>query len=101
MRRPEAVDEVKKRWGVRAYLSPEELVRRLHPDFVITAVPRAANPTIVTELVQMAATVPTETPPAGDVAGLRALWDAVGRRLRVQVAERYCSTRATLPAGNW
>jgi predicted dehydrogenase len=89
VRRPEAVEEVNQRWGVRAFLSPEELVRKLHPDFVITAVPRAANPTIVTELVEMGAAVLTETPPAGDVAGLHALWDAVGRRLRVQVAEQY------------
>ena len=76
-------------WGVPAVQSPEELVRALRPDLVVTSVPRSANEAVVTALVAAGARVLSETPPASDLAGLRRLWSAVGGTQRVQVAEQY------------
>ncbi|MEW1956819.1 Gfo/Idh/MocA family oxidoreductase [Kineococcus sp. NPDC059986] len=59
------------------------------PELVLVAVPVAAAPAVVTELVAHGARVLTETPPAPDLDGLRALWAAVGATGRVQVAEQY------------
>jgi len=59
------------------------------PDFVVTAVPRAANPAVVTEAVALGVPVLAETPPAPDVTGLRELWAAIGGSGLVQVAEQY------------
>jgi len=87
--RPGSVEEVSQRWGVPVYLSPEELFRKTRPDFVLTCVPRAVNPAIVTSLVDLGAHVLTETPPALDAAGMRSLWAAVGARQLVQVGEQY------------
>jgi predicted dehydrogenase len=70
-------------------LSAEELVRKTRPDFVMTAVPTSVNPQVVTALVELGTHVLCETPPATDAAGLRELWDAVGARQLVQVAEQY------------
>ena len=59
------------------------------PDFIVTAVPWAANPAIVEQAVHRGVPVLSETPPAPDLAALRSLWDAVGRSGLVQVAEQY------------
>ncbi|MEZ0163455.1 Gfo/Idh/MocA family protein [Kineococcus sp. LSe6-4] len=59
------------------------------PELVFVAVPVAAAPAVVIDLVAHGARVLTETPPAPDLDGLRALWDAVGASGRVQVAEQY------------
>ncbi len=66
-----------------------ELVRVGRPEFVVTAVPWAANPGYVEELVGRGVAVLSETPPAPDLAGLRALWSRVGASGLVQVAEQY------------
>ena len=59
------------------------------PDFVLTAVPWDVSPQVIVSAVQRGLPVLAETPPASDVAGLRALWDAVGASGLVQVAEQY------------
>jgi predicted dehydrogenase len=89
VRRAEAVGEVSRRWGVPVYLSPEELFLQARPDFVLTCVPRTVNPAIVSSLVELGAHVLTETPPAQDLPAMRSLWEAVGKRELVQVAEQY------------
>jgi len=66
-----------------------ECLREARPDFLVTAVPRAANPTIVTDATARGVPVLAETPPAPDLPGLRALWTAVGSSGLVQVAEQY------------
>jgi len=58
-------------------------------DFVVTAVPWPVNPGVVVEAVHRGLPVLAETPPAPDVAGLRALWAEVGDSGLVQVAEQY------------
>ena len=66
-----------------------ECLRVARPDFVVTAVPRAVTPGVVAELAGHGVPVLAETPPAADVAGLRAVWQAAGAGGLVQVAEQY------------
>ena len=76
-------------WGVPTFRSAAELVRAESPEFVIASVPWAVMPDAIRELVGLGAHVLSETPPAPDLPGLRALWDDVGGSGRVQVAEQY------------
>ena len=59
------------------------------PDFVVTAVPRAANPAVIAEAVERGIPVLAETPPAPSIPELRRLWQTVGHSGLVQVAEQY------------
>jgi predicted dehydrogenase len=59
------------------------------PDFLVTAVPRAANPAVLTAAVERGIPVLAETPPAPSVAELRRLWRTAGDSGLVQVAEQY------------
>jgi predicted dehydrogenase len=80
---------------VPAFESVAECVRSARPDFLVTAVPRAANPVVIAEAVALGTPVLAETPPAPDLPGLRRLEELPGpRRLEgldglVQVAEQY------------
>lgn len=89
VRRPEAAEQAADRWGVPAFLSPGELVRKQHPDFVVSSVSWDSNPHVVADFVESGTRVLSETPPAPDADGLRRLWDRVGAREAVQVAEQY------------
>jgi predicted dehydrogenase len=74
---------------VPVFGSLEECLDTAQPDFVLTAVPWPATPRLVVDAVRRGVPVLAETPPAPDVPGLRALWDAVGESDLVQVAEQY------------
>ncbi len=89
VRRPEAAAEAAQAMGARAFTSVEEMVEAVAPDFVVTAVPRSVNPSLVEAVVDLGCPVLTETPPAGPLDELRALWARVGDRRMVQVAEQY------------
>ena len=89
VRIPERAEEITRRWHVPAYLSPEELAAKQHPDFVVTSVPWPVNPEVIATLVEAKVRVLAETPPAPDEAGLHDLWVRVGERPMVQVAEQY------------
>ena len=89
VRRSEVAEQLTRRWGVPAFLSPTELVHSRRPDFVISCAPSSANPEVVTALVESGVHVLSETPPAPDLDGLRKLWAQVGGRDLVQVAEQY------------
>ncbi len=89
VRRPESVEPVSRRWGTAVYLSPDELMSKQRPDFVVTSIPREVNPEVVARLVASGAPVLSETPPATDVEGMRKLWAEVGHTQLVQVAEQY------------
>jgi len=89
VRRAERAEEVSRRWGVPVYLSPQELVGKQRPDFVISSVPWDANPEVLAAVVEAGSRVLSETPPAPDADGLRRLWQRVGPGGRVQVAEQY------------
>lgn len=75
-------------WGVATTQDlPSLLATR--PEVVVTSVPWDVNPGLVTDIVRAGVPVLSETPPAPDVAGLVALWEAVGAGGLVQVAEQY------------
>lgn len=78
-----------RRLPVPAFGSLHECLAVAKPDFLVTAVPRAINPGVVEQAVERGVPVLSETPPAPDLAGLRTLWQAVGRSGLVQVAEQY------------
>jgi predicted dehydrogenase len=83
------VASLQQRLSTKAWLDVGEMVRQCRPDFVVTSVAWAANAGLVSELVEMGCRVLTETPPAPDLDGLRALWDQVGAKQVVQVSEQY------------
>jgi predicted dehydrogenase len=89
VRIPERAEEITRRWHVPGYLSPGELAAKQQPDFVVTSVPWPVNPEVIATLVESGVRVLAETPPAPDEAGLRELWEQVGARRMVQVAEQY------------
>ncbi|WP_250037725.1 Gfo/Idh/MocA family protein [Paractinoplanes maris] len=61
----------------------------VRPDFLVTAVPWAANPDVIAEAVERGIPVLAETPPAPDADGLAELWRRTGSSGLVQVAEQY------------
>lgn len=81
--------EIETSWGVPTFRDVDQLLAAEHPEFVVVAVPREQAPEVTQRLVDAGVRVLLETPPAPDVAGLRALWDAVGGTGLVQVAEQY------------
>ena len=85
----EAGRAVQARWRVPTYRTLGELVERHRPEFVVTSVPWVANPVVIAELVGLGVPVLAETPPAPDLPGLIGLWQAVGERGQVQVAEQH------------
>jgi predicted dehydrogenase len=86
--RREVAEQAAARWGVPVLGSLAELAAR-KPDFLVSAVSWASAPLVTQEAVELKVPVLTETPPAADLDGLRALWQAVGASGLVQVAEQY------------
>jgi predicted dehydrogenase len=78
-----------RRLDVPAFTSLDACVREVGIDFVLTATPWHVTPLFIAEAVDRGLPVLAETPPAPDLAGLRALWSAVGDSGLVQVAEQY------------
>ena len=78
-----------RRLEVPSFTSLDACLRQVRPDFVLTATPWPVTPGFIGEAVDRGLPVLAETPPAPDLAGLRALWSAVGASGLVQVAEQY------------
>jgi predicted dehydrogenase len=57
--------------------------------FVITSVPWAVNPDLMTACIAHGLPVLSETPPAPTIEALVALWQALGPHAKVQIAEQY------------
>jgi predicted dehydrogenase len=71
------------------FVSLDECLAAARPDFLVAAVPRAANPDVIRAAVARGVPIMAETPPAPDRPELAALCrDAAAREL-VQVAEQY------------
>ena len=75
-------------WGVPARLTVDELLAD-DPAFVVVSVPWVVTPTLLRELSERRVAVLTETPPAPDIDGLRALKPLADAGARIQVAEQY------------
>lgn len=85
----EAAADVAGRWRLPVTGELDELLRTGDPEYVITSVPWGVNPGLVEALCERGMPVLSETPPAPDLAGLRRLWEQVGKAEQVQVAEQY------------
>jgi len=87
-RKAENVDPLSREFNAPVFTSISELITKSKPEYVVSSVPWAVNPEVLTTLVS--ANIPTlsETPPAQDEDALRALWREVGERQLVQVAEQ-------------
>ena len=88
-RRPHLAVDLASAYGVHLYRSPAEMIAAEAPDFVVTSVPRSANPHIIRDLVAHDMPVLSETPPADTVEEMRALWALQEQGARIQVAEQY------------
>ena len=76
-------------WGVPAFGTVGDLLRYERPDYIAAAVPWAAMPDAIREVVGHRMPVLAEIPSAPDLTGLRTLWTDVGGTGLVQVAEQY------------
>ena len=76
-------------WGTPTFDSLGTLLARERVDFVVACAPRDVNVGVMIECVAAGVPVLSETPPAGDAADLRRLWNTVGASGLVQVAEQY------------
>ncbi len=88
VRNPERRKAFEQTWGVRACANTAELLQT-SPSFVVTSVGWPANPPLLQELAAQGVPVLSETPPAPDLEGLRAVAALTRQGARIQVAEQY------------
>ena len=84
-----AVVRTPRQVGVPTFPTLDACLRESDVDFVLVATARSATPGFIADAVDRGLPVLAETPPAPDLANLRALWSAVGESGLVQVAEQY------------
>jgi Oxidoreductase family, NAD-binding Rossmann fold len=84
----ERATRIASQWNVPVRSTLDELLED-RPAFVVLSVPRTSAPELMRELDSRRVPVLAETPPAADVAGLRALGDVIRSGARIQVAEQY------------
>jgi hypothetical protein len=89
VRIPGRADALTTDWGVPAFGTVGDLLRYERPDYIAAAVPWAAMPDAIREVVGHRMPVLAERPPAPDLPGLRTLWTDVGGTGLVQVAKQY------------
>jgi len=87
-RNPSVRASLARDWAVRTPATLDELLAS-GPAFVVLSVPPRATPGLLEELSRRDIPVLTETPPAPDLDGLRALEPLARRGARIQVAEQY------------
>jgi predicted dehydrogenase len=88
-RRQERGEELEARFGISTYRDLESMLGKISADFVITSVPWAENPLVLSELAAAGVPALSETPPAPDLEGLRRVFQLVEDGARIQVAEQY------------
>jgi predicted dehydrogenase len=76
-------------WDVAVFATLEDLLSRISPQFVITAVSWPANPPLLRALADRGIPALSETPPAPDLDGLIALNQLTQSGAHIQVAEQY------------
>jgi predicted dehydrogenase len=75
-------------FGVKLYESLDEMLQE-KPLFVVTSVPRAANPDILKQLAARGIPALSETPPAHEIAEMVELYRLVENGAKIAVAEQY------------
>ncbi len=76
-------------WDIAVFATLDEMLSRLSPGFVVTAVSWPANPPLLRTLAERGIPALSETPPAPDLDGLIALNRLTESGARIQVAEQY------------
>lgn len=79
---------IEQRWGVPTFRNLYDLLAT-SPLFTVVSVPRNVAPEIIMQLAAENMPVLCETPPAETLEDLTALYEAVGKTARIQVAEQY------------
>jgi hypothetical protein len=87
-RSAEKRESVARRFGADTADSLDALMSKGKPEFVLVAIPWPAAPEVTTEIAERGVAVLEETPPAPDLDALRRLWDRIGNRDLVQVADQ-------------
>ncbi len=88
-RREDTARAVGERWGVRGFLSVDDLLDSTAPSFVVVSVPRDVVPDLLRILAARGMPVLTETPPAPDAETAAELHELVEGGALIQVAEQY------------
>ena len=82
--------EVADKWGISTFTSLDQMLNKTRPEFVLTAIPRDANPSVMDELALREIPILTEVPPATDIEGLLRSYSSLRQKnAKVQVAEQY------------
>ncbi len=76
-------------WDVPVFATLDDMLSRLSPQFVVTAVSWPANPPLLRALADRDTPALSETPPAPDLNGLIALNRLAASGAKIQVAEQY------------
>jgi hypothetical protein len=87
-RRAERAQALSQQFGVTCVASLDDALTA-HPDFVVTSLPWGANPEALVALHKQGIPTLSETPPAPNLPAMQALWEVLGPKARVQIAEQY------------
>jgi predicted dehydrogenase len=83
-------EELANEWSVpQAATTIRGAIAHERPDFIVVCVAREHAASVIEEALDAGMPVLCETPPAADLSAMRRLWDSVGTRGLVQVAEQY------------
>jgi hypothetical protein len=78
-----------KRWGIKTYMTIDDMLKFSSPDYVVVTVAKNIAPSMIEELANRKIPVLAETPPAPDLEGLIKLNRLTGAGTKIQVAEQY------------
>lgn len=82
-------EEIKNRWGLKAYQSAEELLMKENPDFVVLSISKEAAAEMILKLAETEVPILAETPPATNLTKLIKLNKKLGSDYPIQIAEQY------------
>ena len=88
-RNPTRRAALREAWGVEVFATLDEMLARVSPEFVVTAVSWPANPPLLRALAERGIPALSETPPAPDLDGLIEVNRLTESGARIQVAEQY------------
>jgi len=88
-RNPAKRSALQQTFAVEVFATLDEMLARVSPEFVVTAVSWAANPQFLRALAERGIPALSETPPAPDLEGLIELNRLAESGARIQVAEQY------------
>ena len=82
-------EEIRNKWGFKAYQSAEELLQAESPDFVVLSISKEAAAEVILKLVEFEIPILAETPPAANLAELIKLNQKLSKDYPIQIAEQY------------